>query len=627
MLFMSPAMRHFSAIAVLLALSACAAPSPEPPDPPSSRSTNSPSEVVPSVAASLERLDDLHPSPSRSPEPDFGPALDRASEHVSSSHASAQSRVLGWQPALPEQPDYASILDSDRRIAGSLSLGKTSSGRLERAARLPHDGSHHAVFESHRDRRTHYGTDEMIRLVQDVAAEVADDHPGSTLKVGNISRRGGGDIRWSHSHNSGRDVDFAFYCRRAEDGTPVEAPELVAFDDEGHSVDPPGLRFDVARNWALVESLVTHPTVDIQRIFISNALRETLVAHAQSRGVEETIVERADAVMRQPLSAPPHNDHFHVRITCARDDRLEGCLNYGPRWEWADWHQRDLLARSRALRRGLEASDVETRLAVLDELERIESPYAPEIALLEGRNDPRDDVQWRALEVASEVAWWSGTAVRAAIRWIGDPGTTLEAKRMLYEILRRSRDPMGYRFALSRLLSRWGTPEEYRLAANALRHAMRPGFVEPLLDAMARRHPEVRAEIAVVLRRITGRLDGVDWRAASFHPRRGALREWHQWWKTHRDERRRDWLLESFRARGFEGERLTSMGSIGPMISMLRDTPDPVAYNANRLLHRLTDQWVPLEGWSQARLHRHWTNWWDANRSEVLESSRASVGP
>jgi penicillin-insensitive murein endopeptidase len=36
--------------------------------------------------------------------------------------------------------------------------------------------------------------------------------------------------------------------------------------------------------------------------------------------------------MRQPPDAPPHDNHFHVRVYCSRADRFHGCEDRGPVW-------------------------------------------------------------------------------------------------------------------------------------------------------------------------------------------------------------------------------------------------------------------------------------------------------
>ena len=45
-------------------------------------------------------------------------------------------------------------------------------------------------------------------------------------------------------------------------------------------------------------------------------------------------LRRVDWILRQPADAAPHDDHFHVRVFCEDPDRLEGCLDRAPFWEY-----------------------------------------------------------------------------------------------------------------------------------------------------------------------------------------------------------------------------------------------------------------------------------------------------
>ena len=151
---------------------------------------------------------------------------------------------------------------------------------------------------------------------------MARTHPGSPpLGVGNLSRARGGSIApYSRSHQSGRDADLAFY-RLDRRGRPVAAEDLDAFDDRGRG--PGGTTFDAVRGFTLVEALVTDPVIDVRWIFVSRPLRALLLAEGRRRGAPEAVLRRAAAVLHQPSDAPPHADHFHLRIRCAAGER--GC--------------------------------------------------------------------------------------------------------------------------------------------------------------------------------------------------------------------------------------------------------------------------------------------------------------
>lgn len=550
------------------------------------------------------------------------PARRAASTAVRDAVGRAGDRAVGWWGDLPDAESYDSILNPDRTLEGSVSLGTVNNGRVEDAVELPLTGSHHSVIERHRYRNTQWGTRELVDLIRETAAGVAQHYPGSTLRVGNLGRPGGGDIPWSSSHTNGRDADLAFFCEKVSTGAPVVAPDLVHFGADGRAVDHPDLQFDVERNWALVRSLLTHPDTSMQWLFISRPLKKELLSHARNSGASPEIVRRASNVLHQPTDAPPHADHLHVRITCPRQDRLEGCLDYGPRWEWADWHRRDLLARSLELRRALRNGDPSTQLDALEFLREIQSPYAPEVALTAGveSEDPR--VRRRALDLASDIAWWSPAAVAEGIALVESGDYGLEAEREAYAILRRSHTRRARRFALSRLLSDSVPAGERALAARALSHVLEPGLVPILVGELSEQPARVREECARLLRRITGHREVESWTELSPKRTREALRGWRKWWARSRMQPRERWLARAFSEHGFEGRRVFSRKSIGELIDLLKNSPDHVAYGANRALHRITDRWIPYEGWSYERLHGYWKSWWETTQKRKAIARR-----
>lgn len=552
---------------------------------------------------------------------DIEPARNAASKTVGAAIDTAGTQTPGWWNDLPEPPPYSHLLDDDRTLEGSLSVGTVSNGTVRRPVALEEKGDHHSIIERHRSRRTRWGTREMIELLETTAENVAEAHPDSTLRVGNIGRRGGGDIPWSSSHNSGRDADLAFYCERAEDGEPVEAPDLVRFDAQGRAVSEAGLVFDVERNWTLVSSLLTHPKVDIQWLFISEPLKRKLLEHAREEGEPAELIHRASKVLHQPSDAPPHADHLHLRITCPQQDRLEGCLDYGPRWEWVDWHRRELLARSLELGRAVADGDKETQLEALEFLREIRSPYAPEIALIEGLNADDPEVREEALDLAEKIPHWSATAVAESMELIEQPDRPFEVKRLAYEILRRTHTPPARRFALSRLLQESTPARERAEAARALVHVMEPALVPILIDELDEQPGTVREEIGTVLRRITGNREIESWRYLPDRRVETVAQKWRSWWKTHRDEPRIQWLRRSFARHGFDEPEVTEEAAVDALIPLLRETPDHVAYNANRMLHRVTGRWIPPETWSYDRIHEYWHSWWQ-NRNPRKVASR-----
>ncbi len=45
---------------------------------------------------------------------------------------------------------------------------------------------------------------------------------------------------------------------------------------------------------------------------------------------DPALVAKAAALFHQPSDAQAHDDHMHVRVYCAPDDRISGCIDRGP---------------------------------------------------------------------------------------------------------------------------------------------------------------------------------------------------------------------------------------------------------------------------------------------------------
>jgi penicillin-insensitive murein endopeptidase len=156
-------------------------------------------------------------------------------------------------------------------------------------------------------------------MIERAARGVARRHPGSVLELGDLSRRGGGEVRGHSSHESGRDADLGLYAVDAK-GKQIHARTFVRFDSSLRSTNVRGARFDAARNWLLVQHLLTDPRARVSHIFIADPLRQALIAEAKRRGVSRALLTRAQLAMMQPSGAEPHDDHMHVRISCPRAD-------------------------------------------------------------------------------------------------------------------------------------------------------------------------------------------------------------------------------------------------------------------------------------------------------------------
>ncbi len=213
----------------------------------------------------------------------------------------------------------------ERPLAGpSTSVGRPSRGRVIGAVELFDSAAARVLPRRHATRCLNFGTARLVAALARAGARVQRELPGAPqLGVGNLSRARGGPIRdYSHSHQAGRDVDLAFYQLDGA-GSPVAADDLRHFgpDLEGEG----GVRFDVGRNWALVRALLEDSSIDVAWLFVSEPLRQALLAQAKREKAPGPLLARAEQVLHQPSDAPPHDDHLHLRIACTAAERKAGC--------------------------------------------------------------------------------------------------------------------------------------------------------------------------------------------------------------------------------------------------------------------------------------------------------------
>jgi murein endopeptidase len=180
----------------------------------------------------------------------------------------------------------------------------------------------------HRRRCLYWGTSRLVKALARAGQRVQRELPGSPpLAVGNVGRAQGGSVQfYSRSHQSGRDADVAFYSLD-EASQPYFPSDLHRFDESlsSRTADGRMLRFDLARNWALVRALLEDPEIELIYLFIASPLKAALLKHARDKGEPVELIERASKILHQPTDALPHDDHLHVRITCTSTEAELGC--------------------------------------------------------------------------------------------------------------------------------------------------------------------------------------------------------------------------------------------------------------------------------------------------------------
>jgi penicillin-insensitive murein endopeptidase len=216
----------------------------------------------------------------------------------------------------------------------SVSSGLPWDGRLQRAVRLHVDAILRPVAD-YAKRGNFYGTAELVSLLERTAHAIAARWPGSELSVGELSAPKGGKLDGHHSHRSGRDADVAFFMHD-EQGRTSRFWRFVAFGSEGIALHTPrALYFDDARNWALVSTMLRDQQARVQYMFVAQPLRTRLLMEGRRQAASDDVLRAAAAVMVEPKEGRKHDNHFHVRIYCARDDRPE-CQDSAPYWPWYD---------------------------------------------------------------------------------------------------------------------------------------------------------------------------------------------------------------------------------------------------------------------------------------------------
>lgn len=196
----------------------------------------------------------------------------------------------------------------------SLSVGYPNDGWQRRAKKLRKRSYLH-IKSSSKDHC--YGHPALVLMLERSARDIAHLARGSVLVVGDLSAKHGGRLYGHHSHQSGRDADVAFYMKD-ENGKAFVPDHFIAFDGAGKAKDKSGVVFDDYRNWLLLQDWVRDKRAGLAHIFISTPLKLRLIRYARRHKRYRRYVDDALKLLEQPEHAEPHDDHFHVRISCPK---------------------------------------------------------------------------------------------------------------------------------------------------------------------------------------------------------------------------------------------------------------------------------------------------------------------
>lgn len=161
------------------------------------------------------------------------------------------------------------------------------------------------------EKNRHYGTWDMIKLIEKMGSWVRDNIPGQVLSIGNISTQFGGVQEGHVSHQNGLDVDIAYFT-----STTTRMAKVVNVSNKQMS---PDLRID--DQFKLFKQLVGSEIVEM--ILVHPAIKKALCQRAMETGEIKTGDEKnlATRTLKRIYTANDHDDHFHLRIECSSFDR------------------------------------------------------------------------------------------------------------------------------------------------------------------------------------------------------------------------------------------------------------------------------------------------------------------
>jgi murein endopeptidase len=504
-----------------------------------------------------------------------------------------------------EETSFPFLSDEPNDV--SVSLGTVTTGSLINSAEVTLPGDHYRILPPHLLRNLRYTSDQLLEIVTVASVEVAREFPGSVLWLGNFGRRGGGDISYSVSHNSGRDCDLAFYYSDAA-GDHLSPPELLTVDRQGAApYDGVAYYFDVPRNWALVRSLISHREIQVQFLFIANHLKERLLLHAEQMGEPNDLVRMAEAVLQQPGRSNPHDDHLHVRIYCSQGDVTRGCTNIGRIRPWTNTFESERRDRIREIRGFLSDPDDEMRARAIERLVILDAAERRAIAERLG------DSSARVREVAARALGAVGSRAQVAelTALLED-----EAEPAVLEAAVASLAALGGADAESALLTLLevesmvvlhGSEVDVRaFAVDALGRLGAVSAIEPIAECLRSSDAYLRARALWALERLSNVSLGqqlCDVRVDS-DIRRLGYRQWSGWIEANEDLEREDWLIHGFRDFGieiFDGQINASA-----LAQAVGAAPGFISYNAQQLLMIVSDGEVPSLTWPIHDAARYW---------------------
>lgn len=210
----------------------------------------------------------------------------------------ASPRKAPQSPLLALSDDELSArYRRDPASVGPISAGPARGGVLVNGVQMP-PSDRWILLDPGRA----WGTQETVDALVHIIGRVHERYPGSqALPIGHISARTGGHLKPHLSHQSGRDVDVAYYYR-----TPLRSFVTVTADN-----------LDMPRTWALVKASVKE--TDVEMVLMDSSVQRLLADYAAQNGEDPAFIDEAFQIRGKNARAPirhirGHRNHLHFRF-------------------------------------------------------------------------------------------------------------------------------------------------------------------------------------------------------------------------------------------------------------------------------------------------------------------------
>lgn len=460
----------------------------------------------------------------------------------------------------------------------SFSVGDTRDGYLIHGQLLPTPSLSIRQLPVQYERGIAYATTEFIKLMTDTAAAMQKKYPGTIMYMGNMSAMEGGDIPYSVSHNAGRDGDIAFYYKD-ENGKFAHPDNLYKINRRLQAQTKDGLlTFDLEKNTTLIETLITHPKIDVQFIFLAKYIRSAIYKELVQRGASEDLLLRFEKIV---IIQAAHNDHFHVRTYCSNTDICAGCIDKS---YIHDWHEDPVAKREKCVDKHLatlssKKSDTDHQAAALQRLSLLGAVSSHESKILKFVNSESSEVRIAAALASHSL---SENAAKALVERLKIESNSKVRHALIEALTTIDSEETRHCFneELVRMSKTGESPESLSVILKYIASHPQAEHLQPLYQALQDSSDSSFKPVLFALNVVVNR----DF-CKGPPDRSSCLEKVGSWITKYGEKSRQFWLTSGFQSGGFKITTLTNKDI--PLLLDAISGPRPLSYNAQLTLKKL----------------------------------------